>query len=403
MIKSISRHQAISVFLMVMFAIKFNRMLGLFAQFLQRDAWILFVSFLLVDFLMLLVVLKIADLTRNVSFLEALQMKTGKVFSRILIFFMSLFFFLMVLLPFRGVHDIFSNVVFDGLAWEWFSVPLLLLIVYFVSKGMPTISRTSEIFIAFVVVGFLGTFLLALPTAFFSKILPVNFPSIVKLLEGHKRFALWFSDYFLIFLFIGKAEKKHFKKTMIITQLSFYVILVLTYVVFYSIMENMATFQRVSLVSMTEAALLGFDLGRSYWILQIFVSISSVIGVITYTYAASEAMSFVTKVNRKYLGIAFAVLIYICDVKIFKNINTVRIAFFDYFSWFGVVMAYFVPFLILFLFLINRKSYNKKAELYFKNNILKLKKTRLGLSLKNKKAKQNTFVQNSTKGGLSSD
>lgn len=358
MTKSISRYQAVAVFLIVMFSVKFNRLLGLIAETFHRDGWIFLLFFLIFDLVMLLIVLKTADYLGDVPFFEGLRQKVGPVFSKILIVLISVFFFFKLLLPIRGINDTFNNVIFDGLAWEWFSIPLLFLIVFLAAKGFPTIARTSEIVLFFVVVGFAFIVLLAFPTAFFEKLLPVKMPSITRFTEGFKKYSLWFGDFFLLYFFIGKVDRKHFKKAMVISQVVFYAVLTIMFIVFFGIMDNLAAFQRVSLVSITEASLLGFDLGRLDWILVLFVITSSVLGAGIYGFAASEAMSQVTTIKRRYVIFVFAVLVYILDVKLLKSLDTLRIFFFDYICWFVLFMRILFPIIILLIFAIKKRDFS---------------------------------------------
>lgn len=347
--KQLTTRQAVILLSMAMFATKIQRMPAVLAQIFSQNGWIFLCLEVLFNSLFLLVVLRISVLTKGKTVHQALSAKFGRTIAIIYSLLISLFFFLKMSTPIKGIHEFFVSAIFDDLDWKWFSIILVLLLIFMGSCGLNRIGRTSEIVSYFALFGFVGVMALAVPTARYNTLLPIVFPSSDQIATGVKDLTVLTTDFVLVLFFVGRVKENKFKTAITVSYLVTAVAIIFFCITYYCIYNNLATYPPIAISSITEFSLFALSLGRIDWICVLLVISSSVVAAGLFTNVSVESFAEATSLPKKSIAFVVGVVVYVLDVFVFADIQKFAYILFNYFSWGILFVDYVVPILVWLL------------------------------------------------------
>lgn len=401
----LTRFQAVCLLTICFVANKTQRLPSLISANVGRHGWIVNLILGGVELLMLCLFLLSNKFSGGRTCYKLCENAGGKWFAKFIVLFFAIYFMLNALLPYEAVHEVFSNVLFDHLSWEFYSLFIVFAIAFFASKGIVTIGRIGELFFALILSSLLILVVLGGFTTSFVRILPIFDIDWTRIFETCYGFSLWFGDFIIMYLFMGRIKDDGKKRNWIfVVSLAISIVLMsFAYVIFYGLYGILSTEQTNAISAISQFSLLSLDIGRVDWFFVLFFEISTFISSGIYVFGASKFLSevFETKTHNLF-SVVLSLVIYFLDIFIFKSIGqgVGSLAF---------VVKYFYPIVILgfpvvlfFTSLVSWKKDKKNREmnkiekftvLFEKNKVGEIKKSK-SFFHKNKMFLKSLFFSN---------
>ena len=143
---SLTKRQACFLILVCLVSNKLQRLPNFIATNVHRNGYFVFLILGTIDILMMCLILITNKRSKHRDVYQICQRAGGNVFAKIIMFMLSIFFFISALIPYESIHDLFAYVLFDHLSWEVYSILLISAIFFLASKGIKNIGRTTELF-----------------------------------------------------------------------------------------------------------------------------------------------------------------------------------------------------------------------------------------------------------------
>lgn len=413
----LTKRQTIFLLVTCLLANKVQRLPSLVATELGRHGYLLFLLMGLFDTLMLLVCLGFNKLAGHRTTTYIVLEKTGTAwFSKFIYIIFAIYFLFNALLPYEAIHDMFASVLFDNLTWEIYSLLMVLAVFFMASRGLKALGRLYEVFFFLIIGSFAILLTMGAATTNFSRVMPLADLDIGGLAATCFEYNLWFGDFLIIYMFVGKIKQDDgfLGWPIIVAQVVCTLVLTFAYIIFYGLYENLAPNQNSLISSISLYSLLGLNIGRVDWFFVLFFQIGAVLCAGTYLFAAAyclyevfsrhhtkgvEQSQFSKGADKKarkmlLILIALVIIIYIADTNVFKS-NQQGVAILKSITkYLGVFMVAVLPFILLITAAVyhkKRKKQDKNIQNSFKNLVFVKKTAKIKKGLPKSKAKLKTM------------
>ncbi len=360
----INRHQAIILVIICVLATKLQRLPSIISYSVGRDGWFVLLILGILDLIYLMISLWFFNRHNQTSNLyEVLVKSGGKFFAKLFLLFLATYFFIMAVLPFAAIHDLFANILFDELNYTYFGLIFLFVVMFMALKGIQTLGRQGEIYVGIIGVGIIGVLLLSIPVTQIDRILPMLDISATKIVKEVLYNSLWFGDFMIIFFITGMVNMRKNEKLGWRLFLP-YAILVLiiipsAYVVFYSIYNNLAGFKTNAISSLTQFSLLTLDIGRVDWFLVLFEQISTILSSSVFVFITATCLCKTLGIKKQsILIILLSSALFIIDVFVFVNMDL----FIPRFRKVVYIYCLFINYVLPFIFVVCSLVFAKKQR-----------------------------------------
>ena len=308
-------------------AMKMQKLPCLVAGEIGKDAWLLFVVYMLIN---LFAICLVFFIFKRVDPKTVLKPSKNLFFNILRIFLMIatlLYFLVQAILVYEHIQALFSNTLFDDLSWSFFSLLLLFAVFFLAHRGIENIALNYELYTWIIVVPLILLAIFGASQTDFSVILPLETIDFPKILSKLRLFSCWFGDFFLV-LYLGvKARDLKLSKTLLIYSLSmvFMAFMVMVFTGIYGITAPSAP-GLISVIS--EQSLLDMSIGRIDWFLILFTEMGAVLTCSVYLYFANLCLhSIFPKANAFHLKFFNIAVLYTLDIFVLVDLNA-KIKFF---------------------------------------------------------------------------
>ena len=276
---ALTKRQASFLLLVCLLANKLQKLPNFIATNVHRNGYLVFLILGAIDILLMFLVLFTNKRSKQRDVYQICERAGGKVFAKIIMLLLSVFFFVSALIPYESIHDLFAYVLFDHLSWELYSLILLVAIFFLASRGLKNIGRVTEIFFYMMFISLLILLILGSSTTSFERILPFYDIDIKKILLTCFDYGIWFGDFFIVYMFIGKIKEDDGKIGLqfMLVQIIGILIASFAYIVFYGLYEHLTPNQGSLISSISQFSLLNLDIGRIDWVFVLMFEISTFI------------------------------------------------------------------------------------------------------------------------------
>lgn len=169
----------------------------------KQDIWIAGLLGLGTGLLIVLFYWKIADRFQYLNFAEILEKCFGKWIGRAIAFcFFVSYIFLLAIFVLRDIGDFMLTVMMVETPIEAIHIIYLIIVLYGVKLGLETFTRTTELFLPWIVILFVVLFITLLPQIEFKNILPVLENGIQPVLRSSLSFIIFPFLELIVFLMI---------------------------------------------------------------------------------------------------------------------------------------------------------------------------------------------------------
>ena len=239
MTKKINAMQCGIMLCLTTISLKFLVFPSVFASYAYKDIYIPMLIGLGLDFCFTLIVLRAIKNNPHLTFFELLNRSFGKVFARIVIGLLFIYFFCKGVLIIKEIHNYFNEALFESINWFVFVVPLFALLAFMMVKDFRTFGRTVQFFLPLILLSLIVTILIPSTEADFTNLLPVLEYGGKGVFNALLHCSFAFGDYLILFLLMGKVSyTQKTQKTILICVGITDLLVLLFYVVFASIFGN---------------------------------------------------------------------------------------------------------------------------------------------------------------------
>lgn len=408
--KELTKKQAMFLLVICFVANKAQRLPSLISANVGRHGWIVNLILGGIEILFLSLMLFTNKFANGKTCNEMCENVGGKWLAKPVGLVFAVYFLLNALLPYEAVHEVFSNVLFDHLSWELYSLFIVFTIMFFVTRGLKTIGRIGELFFFLIVSSLVVLMILGGFTTSFRRILPVFDIDGGKLFETCHDFSLWFGDFVIMYLFMGRVKEDQkkmgfgfvFMLTLSVLLMSF------AYVIFYGLYGILSSEQTNAISAISQFSLLSLDIGRVDWFLVLFFEISTFISSGVYVFGASKFLCEVFETKKQNLvSIMLVFAIYFLDIFVFKSVGKGVQELAMIVKYLYPLVVIFLPIVLFFVGLASAKKDSKntmvrgieKFNILFSSSSCLVKKTKSFFKQNRQILKDLEFAKWKMKGG----
>ena len=333
----------------VSLAQKLHALPCLLAGYVDESLWVSALINFAIDFLLLLIVLKILNEIKGASFYDVVINKFGKILGNFIIVVLILFLLVKTFIPFIEQKYSVSLTFYETQPSPFVYYPVYIVIFYVALKGLWSYAKSINIITFLLISGIVVVLLLSISAIELDRILPFFAVPFKQIANGSFKTALWFGDPLLLLFFSKHVDKEETINGKIITG---YLLQILTYVIilviFYAVFENIAVRQYFAPLKMSKYSVTLSNIGRFDYLATLLIITANVYAISLPLCIASNLLTQLLKSKNKYLapliitGVSGAVT-YLLRFGFFKWLNLMQ----NYGIWFLLAMNYLIPLLLL--------------------------------------------------------
>ena len=338
---------------------KVHALPSMIAGYSNESLWVSALICFVLDFILLLIVIKILNGIKGRDFYEVLIEYFGKFLGKTICFLMILFMIAKIFIPIIEQKNSIELTFYETQPTLFTFIPVYIVIFYIALKGAWSFCKSINIVVWGFIVGVVIVLVLSISAANPEQLLPFFAVKTQKVLNGSFKSLLWFGDpLFLLFFskYLSKDEK--ITKRIVISYLLSVLVYILGLMIFYSIFENIAVRQYFAPLKMSKYSVTLSNIGRFDYLATLLIIMANVYELALPLVIASSLTKSLFSIKNKYL----APLI-ICALSLTITLLTQH-GFYQYLDvmqnygiWFLLVITYVIP-IIMFIknLLLRRKN-----------------------------------------------
>lgn len=311
----------------------------------------------LIDFLLLLVILKFYNNQDNFSFYNMLESSYGKFISKAIISLYALFFMFKVFVPMIEEKNSIELTFYETQPNVLTYIPVFAITFYVSLKGIKSFARSMEIVTILFFVGIFIIYLLSFNVGDYDNLLPFIPRNPKTIFDASFKTLLWFGDpiYILFFLNEVKKDKKMTPKIILSYVISALIIIVLL-AIFYAIFGSIAKRQFYAPIKMSKYSISLSNIGRFDYIGTLLLSFASIFLIAMPLMFASSLIKRAYDFKKAYTAPLIINGVALMLTLIFENgFFSVLHWFQNYGIWILIIFTYVIP---LLTFIVYRRKNN---------------------------------------------
>ena len=359
--KKISQRQLIIFYCIYSFAIKFLMLPQLLSTHAGKDAWLSALFGTVLELAVLFLVLNVLIIGRDGDIYSDIRNNTKAIGGKIIIALMLAVFLLQAFILIRSAYHLLNDNLFEDISVKLFSVPMLIMGIFFCFLPARAIFRSGEIFYVFIIIGIALSVFPALSQISASEILPIADHGAKPMFTGFYYNLIYFESASFLLMFSGDIKiEKHFRKKFMITAGIVGLFFVFFVFMFYSLFGPLAATKNIAVANLTLYSSFITNNGRLDWVLiTIWLLLLMLRFGVTF-YCCFTAVRYITNVKHRagLIGLPLAVFIYLITTLLFASQESLN-NFIKNIPWLIAGLYILIPVLFFINSLINKK---KKAE-----------------------------------------
>ncbi|HHW89989.1 MAG TPA: GerAB/ArcD/ProY family transporter [Clostridiales bacterium] len=292
-----------------------------------RDLWVAIAFFVALDIFHLIMYYIIIKINPELTLYQIIEKTLGKVAAKIVSGFLALYLLIRVSAMLID-YNLFAADVLYPISWKPVALPIIIVSVFCVYRGLRSIMRILELIGTGVAIGIIGTMIIVAISSDFTNILPILESGLKIPLNGFADYLFFSGDYFCILCILGRIKvEKGIGINMTIPAVVSSLLSIMFAMAYYGFYEDIAVFQKqghalsdIALFLLGTQSLARFDIIFSVmWMIAILIRILINTWVF-YNYFRS-VFGFKDTVAQKYI-LSIIVILALFAVYNFINNNT---------------------------------------------------------------------------------
>lgn len=343
--KAVSTKQLCFITIILFTIGKFNFMPALSARYLAEGLWVSPLINLIIDFVLLVFVLKLLVKNEDVSFFNFLKNKFGRPLATAIAITLSAYLALKSLIPLLEEKAAIELTFYESQPSELTFLPIFIIIFYVAVKGINAFSRSIEIVIWFFGASVLTLGLLSTFGGDYFNLLPIlNHRPKTYALASYNT-ALWFGDPLMLLFFMGKIKfDRRFYSKAFISYAVYAFILLTGFIVAYAVFGSITERQYYLPLKISKYSPSLSNVGRFDYISTMMLVMASVFQLSAYVLLAAETLNDAFSIRKKFLLPAVITVLIAGVTVVLGNgfFDTLRFTQ-KYFAPFFIAVCYALP------------------------------------------------------------
>ncbi len=325
------------------------------ANISNQNLWISALFSIMIDFLLLLVVLKTAKNTNNLSVFHSSEVFSSRTQKSLYLLY-AVFFIIKAFVPIVEQKNSIEFTFYETQPTLLTFMPFFAVAFYIIIKGFQPFGRSYEMSLWLYAFSILAILTLSLFAGKYSALLPF-FNNPLEILLGAFKSLIWFGDPIYILFFLGYVSTKDgklkgVKRAYLIYSITTLVILI----VFYAVFDTLAPRQYYATLKMSKYSIALSNIGRFDYIAAFMLAAMSVFQICLPLIFANVCLNKCFNFKSPFIAPSIIIVIEIAFAILTENtfLNTINF-FSNYVVWFFIIMNYLLP--VIFYFITRRKAY----------------------------------------------
>lgn len=171
-----------------------------------RDMWLSALLGFAAFFAVFFAVVRICKLNPGADLYTAAKESLGAVGAKIIYALLALFFAFKTLMLFCETESFCSARLYGSLPWYLYALVFGGVAVFMAVRGLKTIARCGELFIAFIIAALLVCTISAAGQMEPARVLPVAENGFAPVFKGFYKTAAWYGDFLIVLMAVGKIK-----------------------------------------------------------------------------------------------------------------------------------------------------------------------------------------------------
>ncbi|MBQ4049073.1 MAG: GerAB/ArcD/ProY family transporter [Clostridia bacterium] len=359
--------QLYSLIFIIMMSVKMFMVPALIIRDAGRDGYMVMSFYIVIEMLALVVSLIAIKLAKS-DICTIFERTYGKILTVTIFLLLAFYYILKISLVISEVKMFFLFSASEEFSWEIYILPLLVFLMVAAVKGLNGIGRLAQILLPIIAVSIVLLFVLIVSKPDYTNILPVLENGTGGVMNGIKKYPVWFGDLPLLCFCCGrvKREKRFILKSMVSVALSSVVVLYFSSVLFfvYAHLSKMVDYGH-NISNMVVYASGNYMFGR-FDLLIFCVWLTSVLVQTAYmTCVATELVRYVFRINAFWAGAGIIVALYITSNFLFRSEVQLYNFCMGVPRYFAVLSTVLLPILTLIASVVSKKGEGDKGKAEF--------------------------------------
>jgi hypothetical protein len=243
------------------------------------------------------------------SFFEIIELKLGKIFSRIISAILTIYFLGKSFIAMKELQNFLVQLLFEHISWWKFIIPLISVILYILNKSMRTFARSIQFFYYFIIIGAGLTLILPIEELDLVNLLPILGEGVFPILKGSFFTSFHFVDFMVLLVLMGRFKLTNkAEKTIVKYSLFTYLFIIIFYVFYVGLFGNILVNEGLLVSDVPLYSNYPATNGRLEWLSMIIWTIVLVYQACLMLICARESFSYTTTLKNNTI-ISFILLI----------------------------------------------------------------------------------------------
>lgn len=368
--KTINVRQTSLLLVIFTVALKLSVLPAMISDYSAIDGYITCFFALIIDFICTLTIILIMRKLPDTNFFELITQAFGKVISKIIFLFMSIYFILKSIISLLELHDYYITALFEDIKPIYFLFVLSFLLLYLFNRSFRNLGRTLQVFFWPLLIGLLFTLIYPISDIQLTNLLPIFAEGPYPIFNGIVHTAIGFGDFMIMLLLMGHIKPAKNTTKILISYLSFAMLfVVLFYICFQGSFGSTSVGQTLALSDLPLHNPYPANLGKLEWLTILIWTIILLFESTILGKCACKCFGVVFNCSEKKTPamVVSTIVVNLLGITYLKLYNMIAFAIR---SWFSVVIFafHFILIILTIIAYIIYQNKEKKYEKYLQEN-----------------------------------
>lgn len=285
MLRTITTNQMCAMIFILFIGNKLLILPSMLYYIAKNDAIIFILANCVLDLIMIALFIYANKKSENTNIYTRAEIVFGKFITKFLCCVFAIYFLLKIHLVLSETENFLFTTIYTTLGADWFILPIIVVSLWVVSRGIKNIARTTEVFSLIVFFGIAISILISLQNVNPDGILPLGTASGKDWLNMFVNSCMWFGNYFSLFFLVGQVKiEKNTNKKLLLSGLNAYLVIIVLFAVFYSIFETSSVVHYFAISDIVSFTPTLSSLSKLDWFTVMFYGFAIVLQIILYLY-----------------------------------------------------------------------------------------------------------------------
>ena len=321
---------------------------SLLAKTAGEDMWISTVINILLDFIVLVFIIRACKKTKC-DFFTLLENNLGKTTSKIVLSLFFIYFMLKAILPLNEQKDYVELTLYTLKPNILYFMPFFIVPFFIATKKIRVIGRISDVLWLITLNGVITLFVLSIGNADFGAILPIGAHGAFSIGKGAFYALSRFGDSAYLLFFIGEfLYKKRDGVKILLSFLLGAILIVAFMIIFYCVFTSIAFRQRFALTEISKYSTVINNLGRFDYIGIVMILFSNLFSLSLPLYFSSRILNRIFNIKKNWIAPLITVGVQmVISVFLGQFIVSIEKFILEYVGYFFILMGNLFPVIFL--------------------------------------------------------